>query len=94
MGHASQVAAAISKFGPDGRTIMLDGDGALLMQMGSMPAIARWTDHRFVHIVLNNEAHESVGGQSTLAKDLDLTAIAKAIGYGLVKKIESEDRLV
>lgn len=89
MGHANHIAAAISILKSKERVIMLDGDGALLMQLGSMPSIAQWTENNFVHIVLNNESHESVGGQATIAKDLDVTELARTMGYGLSLRITS-----
>lgn len=93
MGHANHIALGLSMFQKQGRTIMLDGDGALLMHLGSMPAVAQWADTNFIHIVLNNESHESVGGQATLAASMDLTALATACSYELVKKIETADEL-
>src|SRR5690606_12036165 len=66
---------------PQRRVLCLDGDGSLLMHMGALPVIASLAPANLVHVVLNNAAHESVGGQPTVAGDIDLGAIARASGY-------------
>ena len=82
MGHASQIAAGIALTQPDRKVLCLDGDGAMLMHMGSLTISADCRN--LVHIVLNNGAHDSVGGQPTKAEALELTAIASACGYSSV----------
>jgi len=59
----------------------LDGDGALLMHMGSMAVIGAVKPKNLIHVVINNEAHDSVGGMPTVAGKIDLVAVAKACGY-------------
>lgn len=81
MGHASQIALGISLEQPGRRVWCLDGDGACLMHMGSLATIAATAGPRFVHVLLQNGAHDSVGGQPTAASALDFAAVAKAIGY-------------
>ena len=82
MGHASQIACSIASTLPDRRVICLDGDGALLMHTGGMAECARQTN--LVHIILNNGAHDSVGGQPTAAFNIDLQKIAAGFGYSKI----------
>ena len=79
MGHASQIACSIASALPDRRVICLDGDGALLMHTGGMAECARRSN--LMHIILNNGAHDSVGGQPTAAFNIDLQKIADGFGY-------------
>ena len=81
MGHSSSIALGIALQKPDRRVWCLDGDGAALMHLGAMAVIGANKPTNLVHIVLNNEAHESVGGMPTVAGRVDLCAIAKACGY-------------
>lgn len=81
MGHASQIALGIAMARPDEVTVCLDGDGAAIMHMGGMATIGTVRPRRFIHVVLNNGAHESVGGQPTVGFDIDLCEIGKACGY-------------
>ncbi|HEX7847516.1 MAG TPA: thiamine pyrophosphate-dependent enzyme, partial [Chitinophagaceae bacterium] len=73
--------------------VMLDGDGAVLMQMGSLPTIADHIKNNFVHIVINNGSHESVGGQPTEGFFADLTTIASASGYEKTVCISNDEEL-
>ena len=84
MGHASQVACSIASALPDRRVICLDGDGALLMHTGGMADCARQSN--LMHIILNNGAHDSVGGQPTVAFNINLQKIAEGFGYSRVMK--------
>jgi phosphonopyruvate decarboxylase len=81
MGHASRIAAAIALEKRATRVVCLDGDGAVLMHMGALAIIGAMKMPNFVHIVLNNGAHDSVGGQPTIARNLNLSAVAAACGY-------------
>ena len=81
MGHASQIALAIAMQKPDRQVYCLDGDGAAIMQMGGMAISGTRRPGNFVHIVLNNGAHDSVGGQPTVGLKIDLCGIARACGY-------------
>jgi phosphonopyruvate decarboxylase len=81
MGHASQIALAAALQKPRLGVTVLDGDGALLMHMGALAAIGAAGPANFRHILLNNGAHDSVGGQPTLGFRIDIPAIAKACGY-------------
>lgn len=81
MGHASQIALGIALQQPGRLTVCLDGDGAALMHMGAMAIIADQAQGNFLHVVLNNGAHGSVGGQPTVGRKVDLPAVARACGY-------------
>jgi phosphonopyruvate decarboxylase len=85
MGHASQIALGAALQRPDLSVTVLDGDGALLMHLGALAAIGCAKPVNFLHIILNNGAHDSVGGQPTLGLKIDIPAIAKACGYGEAK---------
>jgi len=81
MGHASQIALGIALAKPDRRVWCFDGDGAALMHMGSMAIVANKAPKNYIHIVFNNGAHDSVGGQPTVGLCIDLPAVADAVGY-------------
>ncbi len=81
MGHCSSIALGIALNKPDTKVWCIDGDGAALMHMGAMAVIGANAPENLVHIVLNNSAHETVGGMPTVAGSIDLVGIAKACGY-------------
>ena len=94
MGHASSVAAGMALACPDKKVICFDGDGAAIMHMGSWTTDGKMQLKNFLHIILNNGVHESVGGQPTAGRIIDFTAIAKACGYATVDySVEDEDSL-
>ena len=80
MGHASQIALSIA-LNTQKKIICLDGDGAFLMHMGGISTIGSFKLNNFIHIVLNNISHDSVGGQPTSAQSTSLAKVAKACGY-------------
>ena len=95
MGHASSVALGIAMSKPERHVVVLDGDSAAIMHMGAMTMVSKVNVPNFMHIVLNNGAHESVGGQPSAGYLLDFTKVAEACGYATVgKAVESEDALV
>jgi phosphonopyruvate decarboxylase len=81
MGHASQIALGIAIARPQRRVVCLDGDGALLMHMGALAVIGKRAPANYLHVVFNNGAHESVGGQPTAGFSADLAGVAKSCGY-------------
>ena len=85
MGHAGAIALGIALHRPSQRVFLLDGDGAALMHMGAMATIGAAAPPNLVHALLNNEAHESVGGAPTAAHTVDFPAVARAVGYRLVQ---------
>lgn len=94
MGHASQIALGIALQKPNRRVIVFDGDGALLMHMGGMAIIGDYNPMNLVHIVFNNGAHDSVGGQPTVGQKIDVEAIAKAVGYADVISVDNQMSLM
>ena len=74
--------------------IVFDGDGALLMHMGGLAIIGDYNPKNLVHIVFNNGAHDSVGGQPTVGQKIDVEAIAKAVGYKEVVSVDSQSALI
>ena len=78
MGHCSSIALGIAIAQPNRQVVCIDGDGALLMHLGSLTSIASVKPENFRHILMNNEVHESVGGQDTAAKNVNLSAIVKS----------------
>jgi phosphonopyruvate decarboxylase len=93
MGHASQIALGAALQKPELPVTVLDGDGALLMHLGALAAVGAAGPSNFRHIVLNNGAHDSVGGQPTLGFRIDIPAIAKACGYGDAKTVATAAEL-
>jgi phosphonopyruvate decarboxylase len=81
MGHASSIALGIAKNNNEKNVYVLDGDGAFLMHMGAVSIIGQSNLKNYRHIVINNGAHESVGGQPTVGYDIDICSIAKGCGY-------------
>ena len=93
MGHASQIALGIALQKPERRVFVFDGDGALLMHMGGMAIIGDYCPKNLVHIVFNNGAHDSVGGQPTVGLSIDLPKVAEAVGYKTMQKASDETEL-
>lgn len=81
MGHSSSIALGIAINKPNTKVWCVDGDGAVLMHMGSMAVLGVNAPKNMIHIVINNGAHETVGGMPTVASEIDLVAIAMACGY-------------
>lgn len=94
MGHASSVALGIA-LGTDRHVVALDGDAAAMMHMGAMTMVSKVKAPNFLHVVLNNGAHESVGGQPSAGHLVDFTRIAEACGYRTAgKAVETEEELI
>lgn len=90
MGHCSQIALGIALEKTDRQIYILDGDGAVIMQMGSLAISGSEAPENFKHIVINNGAHDSVGGQPTAGFEINFQEIAKACGYKFVSSADSE----
>ncbi len=93
MGHSSSIALGVAINKPDRRVWCIDGDGAALMHMGAMAVIGANRPNNLVHIVINNSAHETVGGMPTVAGGIDLVAIAGACGYPNAVSVDSFEDL-
>lgn len=81
MGCVSSLGLGLALTRPDKKIIAIDGDGALLMRMGSMATNAAWGPGNMLHILLDNSAHESTGGQSTVSGNVDFVQVAASVGY-------------
>jgi len=93
MGHASSIALTIAQNTKNHHVICLDGDGSLLMHMGSLGIIGQSNVTNLIHIVLNNGVHDSVGGQPTVALSINLKLISKSCGYSNSLRVDSIDQL-
>ena len=96
MGCASSFGLGLALARPDLKIIVIDGDGAGLMRMGNFATIGTYASNNFIHILLDNEVHDSTGGQSTVSKNINFAMIAKACGYSTTlsgNKMELIDEL-
>lgn len=93
MGHSSSIALGVAINKPDQRIWCVDGDGAVLMHMGSMAVLGSNKPKNLIHIVINNAAHETVGGMPTVAGSIDLVGVAKACGYPNAVCVDNFDDL-
>lgn len=93
MGHSSSIALGIAINKPHTKVWCIDGDGAVLMHMGSMAVLGVTAPPNMIHVVINNGAHETVGGMPTVASDVDFVAVAKACGYRNAVCVDNFDAL-
>lgn len=89
MGHSSSIALGISLQKPSSKIWCIDGDGAILMHMGAMALIGSNKPSNLIHIVINNNAHETVGGMPTVADKINLIQIAKGCGYPIAISVDN-----
>ncbi len=93
MGHSSSIALGVAINKPNQKIWCVDGDGAVLMHMGAMALIGSNQPRNLVHIVINNGAHETVGGMPTVMGDIDLVGVAKACGYPYAVRVNDFEDL-
>ena len=93
MGHSSQIALGIALNTPGRRVVCIDGDGAVIMHMGGMSTIATEAPRNLVHIMINNGVHDSVGGQPTTSREIDIHGIARSMGYRNVFTVKTAEEL-
>ena len=93
MGHSSSIALGVAINKPDRKIWCIDGDGAVLMHMGSMAVLGANRPNNMVHVVINNSAHETVGGMPTVAGHIDIVGVAKACGYPNAVSVDSFEKL-
>ena len=93
MGHSSSIALGVALQKPETTVWCVDGDGAVLMHMGAMAVMGRLAPKNLIHLVVNNEAHESVGGMPTAADKTDLAAVARACGYPHAETVADAEAL-
>lgn len=89
MGCASAIGLGLSLCQRKHRLVVLDGDGAALMNMGALATIGHCHPDNLIHVILDNEAHESTGGQPTASGSIDFADIASACSYGAVFRCDS-----
>lgn len=94
MGCISAIGMGLALTRKDLKVIAIDGDGALLMRMGNMATVGALGPDNFCHLVFDNQAHESTGGQETVAKSVDFPGVAQATGYAHVVSAHSEAQLM
>ena len=90
MGHASMIAMGIAKAQPNRKVYCFDGDGASIMQMGNMAIVGHSGCENLTHIVFNNAAHDSVGGQPTIGGDIDFEKLAEEFGYNVLQSPQDQ----
>jgi phosphonopyruvate decarboxylase len=93
MGHTASIAMGIGRAQPDRRVVCLDGDGSAIMHMGALGIIGNAGPANLLHVVVNNGAHDSVGGQPTVGYGIDISAIAAACGYRETASVTDPDAL-
>ncbi len=94
MGHCSSIALGIAIAKPKVNVICIDGDGALIMHMGSIPTIGKLSPKNLVHILINNGAYDSVGGQETAADIINFRNFALSNNYRNYEKAKTKDKLI
>lgn len=94
MGHSSSIALGIALEKQERQVYCFDGDGALIMHMGALSVIGELKPKNFRHIVFNNFAHDSVGGQPTSSYNINIPAIAKANGYAYAASAETKNDII
>jgi phosphonopyruvate decarboxylase len=93
MGCASSVGLGLALAAPSRRIVVVDGDGAALMHLGAMATLGHERPANLVHVLLDNEAHDSTGGQPTASATADLAQVARACGYPRVVRASTADAL-
>ncbi|MFQ5685804.1 MAG: thiamine pyrophosphate-dependent enzyme [Candidatus Scalindua sp.] len=93
MGMASSIGLGVALNKPSRKVIILDGDGNLLMNLGSLPMIGSLRPKNFLHIVLDNEAYASTGNQPTISNVIELEDIAKSAKYAYIKRVTTDEEL-
>ena len=93
MGHSSSIALGVALNNFNKKIFCFDGDGAILMHMGSLALIGSMKPNNFYHVMFNNSAHESVGGLPTIMSDICIDEIVLACGYKEVYNASSSDEL-
>ena len=93
MGLASSIGLGVAVSRPDQKTIIIDGDGNVLMSMGTLAMIAAAAPKNLIHIVIDNETYESTGRQRSLSKSVSLEKVAQSAGYLQTKKVTNKNQI-
>ena len=94
MGCAAGVGFGIQHIRPNQRVVVLDGDGAALMKMGTIATIGYYKAEQFIHIILDNEAYESTGGQRSVSPTVDFCYVTAACGYKKCYRVDTHNDLI
>ncbi|HKW86907.1 MAG TPA: thiamine pyrophosphate-dependent enzyme [Nitrospiraceae bacterium] len=94
MGVAPAIGLGVALAKPSKKVIVLDGDGNVLMGMGTLATIGALKPKNFVHVVLDNEVYGSTGNQPTFSRVVRLDQVAKAVGYVNVERVREREDLV
>ena len=93
MGHTSSIAFGVALNKPNQRIWCIDGDGSVLMHMGAMAVMGAYKPKNLIHVLINNGAHETVGGMPTVANSVDFTRLAMSCGYSHAVSVDTFDLL-
>ena len=93
MGLASSIGLGVAVSRPDQKTIIIDGDGNVLMSMGTLAMIAAAAPKNLLHVVIDNEAYESTGSQRSLSNSVSLEKVAQSAGYLQIKKVTNKNHI-
>ena len=93
MGLASSIGFGLAFSLPNKKVVVIDGDGNILMNLGSLATIGHFAPNNLIHFVLDNEMHASTGGQPTVSNTVRLEEVARAAGFQAVKKVSSIESL-
>ena len=93
MGLASSIGLGVAVSRPDQKTIIIDGDGNVLMSMGTLAMIAAAAPKNLIHIVIDNETYESTGRQRSLSRSVSLEKVAQSAGYLQTKKVTNKNQI-
>ena len=92
MGHTSSVALGYS-LSSKKKTVCIDGDGSFLMHLGAIKTAGTFANKNFKYILLNNNSHDSVGGQNTHASDINFEKLSKSLGFKKFYSIKDDKNL-
>ena len=91
MGLASSIGLGVALCQPEKRVLVIDGDGNVLMGAGALASVAAAAPKNLLHVVLDNEAHGSTGGQRTVSEQVALEAMARGAGYRSAERVDASE---
>tara|TARA_Y100000034_G_scaffold83246_1_gene99673 strand:+ start:1101 stop:2222 length:1122 start_codon:yes stop_codon:yes gene_type:complete len=94
MGCSASMAAEVALQTPNKQIYCFDGDGAVLMQLGALATIGKYCPRNFYHIIFDNGAYDSTGGQPTVSSTVNFDKIALSVGYSSAKTVETKENLI
>lgn len=94
MGVAPAIGLGVALSKPAKKVVVLDGDGNVLMGMGTLATVGALKPKNFLHVVLDNEVYGSTGNQPTISRVVRLEQVAKAAGYVHVERVREREDLV